>query len=62
MSRRALPYRRVFAVPAAIALLSAAGLGAALLGDGLWDACAWLGLGVPCLLGGWPLLRRRPRG
>ena len=32
---------------------------AALLGDGLWDALSWLGLGVPAVLGMRGLLRRR---
>ncbi|MCY1271379.1 hypothetical protein D9M68_288490 [compost metagenome] len=61
MKRRNL--RRVFAAPALLALLGFAGLFAALLGDGWWDALAWLGLGLPALLGFWPLLpgRRRPR-
>ena len=43
-----------FALPGAIALLASAGLFAALLGDGAWDALAWLGLGLIALLGGWP--------
>jgi len=41
---------KVFATPTVIALLSAAGLFAALLGDGIWDALGWLGLGVPTLI------------
>ena len=47
-----------FAIPALLAVLGAAGLFAALLGDGAWDALAWLGLGLIALLGGWPLLPR----
>ena len=47
-----------FAIPAALGGLSAVGLFAALLGDGPWDALAWLGLGLPALLGTWPLLKR----
>ncbi|MBD9426435.1 hypothetical protein IB232_13950 [Pseudomonas sp. PDM15] len=47
-----------FAIPTLIGVLSAAGLFAALLGDGPWDALAWLGLGLPAALGVWPLLRR----
>ena len=47
-----------FAIPALLAVLGAAGLFAALLGDGGWDALAWLGLGLPAVLGSWPLLRR----
>lgn len=47
-----------FALPLLIGLLSASGLLSALLGDGGWDAVAWFGLGVPTVLGCWPLLRR----
>lgn len=49
-----------FAIPALLAVLGAAGLFAALLGDGAWDALAWLGLGLglPAVIGTWPLLRR----
>ncbi|WP_165840809.1 hypothetical protein [Pseudomonas sp. SDI] len=38
---------KVFGPPCVIGLLGAAGLFAALLGDGGWDALAWLGLGLP---------------
>jgi membrane protein implicated in regulation of membrane protease activity len=48
-----------FMLPGLIAVLSLAGLFAALLGDGWWDALAWIGLGLPALLSIWPLLRRR---
>ncbi|QKE64814.1 hypothetical protein HNE05_16135 [Aquipseudomonas campi] len=48
-----------FALPTVLALLGAAGLFAALLGDGWWDALAWLGLGLPAVLGVWPLWPRR---
>ncbi len=37
----------VFTWPLWIALIGAAGLFAALLGDGGWDVLAWVGLGVP---------------
>ncbi len=47
MSHRSQSTSKVFAWPAAIALLSTAGLFAALLGDGAWDMLAWLGLGIP---------------
>lgn len=50
--------RSTFALPTLIGLGCAIGLFCALLGDGLWDAVAWLGLGIPALLGCWPLLRR----
>ncbi|MFK0311951.1 hypothetical protein ACIQUF_11980 [Pseudomonas sp. NPDC090233] len=51
MSHSSRTNRRIFAWPAVIAILGAAGLFAALLGDGAWDALAWLGLGIPALLG-----------
>lgn len=38
---------RVWAVPALLALSTAAGLTAGLLGDGAWDAVGWFGLGLP---------------
>ena len=38
---------QIFSVPAVIAIVSAVGLLAALLGDGLWDAVSWLALAVP---------------
>ncbi|WP_374322257.1 hypothetical protein [Aquipseudomonas alcaligenes] len=47
-----------FTIPALLAVLGAAGLFAALLGDGAWDALAWLGLGLPAVIGTWSLLRR----
>ncbi|WP_287028049.1 hypothetical protein [Pseudomonas sp. UBA6310] len=50
--------RSTFALPVLVGLGSAIGLFCALLGDGVWDGVAWLGLGVPALLGSWPLLRR----
>lgn len=51
MSHKSQSTRRVFAWPALIAGLGAAGLFAALLGDGGWDVLAWVGLGVPAVLG-----------
>lgn len=48
-----------FALPLLIGLLSALGLFCALLGDGWWDASAWFGLGIPAVLGTWPLLRHK---
>lgn len=37
---------KVFAAPTAIAVLTLAGLFAALLGDGAWDAVSWLAMGI----------------
>ncbi|OPK06829.1 MULTISPECIES: hypothetical protein [unclassified Pseudomonas] len=50
MKPRQSNFWKVFATPTVIALLSGAGLFAALLGDGVWDALSWLGLGVPAIL------------
>jgi hypothetical protein len=47
-----------FGLPTIIGLLCTLGLFSALLGDGWWDALSWLGMGVPAVLGTWPLLRR----
>lgn len=52
---------RVFGVPALIAVASLAGLVAALLGDGAFDATSWLGLSAPVAAIAWAMLRRRPR-
>ena len=53
------PLRRIFAAPAAIALLSIVGLVAALLGDGVYDILSWIGLLVPVLAIAWALRFRR---
>lgn len=45
--RKRLSLRAIFALPAALALLSLAGLIIALTGDGLPDAVAWLCLALP---------------
>jgi hypothetical protein len=42
--------RHVFAMPLLIGVLIAVGLFAALLGDGWWDALAWLGMGIAAVL------------
>ncbi|MCU7278307.1 hypothetical protein OC926_00485 [Pseudomonas peradeniyensis] len=51
MSHKSQSTRWIFAWPALIAVLSAAGLFAALLGDGMWDVLAWVGLGLSAGLG-----------
>lgn len=50
MKLRQSSFWKVFSTPIVIALLSAAGLFAALLGEGIWDALSWVGLGVPAFL------------
>ena len=47
MKPRQSNFWKVLATPTVIALLSAAGLFAALLGDGVWDALELAGLGHP---------------
>ena len=42
---------KTFAAPGVIALLTGLGLFAALLGEGWWDALAWLGMGVAAVFG-----------
>jgi hypothetical protein len=59
MRPRQSNFWKVFTTPLVIALLSAAGLFSALLGDGIWDGLSWLGLGVPAVLGLRGLLRHR---
>jgi len=51
----------LWGAPIALAVISAIGLIAGLLGDGIWDAASWLALGLPvgvCTIYG--LRRRKP--
>ena len=59
MRPRQSNFWKVFGSPTVIALLSAAGLFSALLGDGVWDAFSWLGLAAPAALALRGLLQRR---
>ncbi|WP_454761041.1 hypothetical protein [Caulobacter segnis] len=52
-------FRRVWAAPAAIAVVSLIGLVVALLGDGLNDWVSWIGLAVPLVVIVWARLKRR---
>ncbi|NWA29254.1 hypothetical protein HX882_00025 [Pseudomonas gingeri] len=61
MKPRSSNFWKVFGIPTLIALLSAAGLFAALLGDGAWDALSWLGLGIPAAISLRGLMGRRHR-
>ncbi|PRA19894.1 MULTISPECIES: DUF4175 domain-containing protein [Pseudomonas] len=58
MKPRQSNFWKVFGIPLGIGLLSAAGLFAALLGDGLWDSLSWVGLGIRAAIGTWALLKR----
>ncbi|MGL5995141.1 MAG: hypothetical protein ACRC1I_01240 [Pseudomonas proteolytica] len=58
MRPRQSNFWKVFGVPLVIGLLSAGGLFAALLGDGVWDSLSWLGLGIPAVIGVGGLVRR----
>jgi hypothetical protein len=52
---------QIFAVPTALGAITAIGLIAALVGDGIWDVVGWLSLGVPVVVIVWfLLLRPRP--
>lgn len=53
---------RLWGAPIVLGVLSAVGLLAALLGDGLYDAVSWLGLGLPVAASLWYGLRRRAKG
>ncbi|WP_030139278.1 MULTISPECIES: hypothetical protein [Pseudomonas] len=59
MRPRQSNFWKVFAIPSAIGVLCAAGLFSALLGDGMWDAVSWVGLGLPSVLAVWGLVPRR---
>ncbi|WP_115947984.1 hypothetical protein [Pseudomonas sp. GL-R-19] len=59
MKPRQSNFWKVFVIPTVIAVLSATGLFAALLGDGVWDSLSWVGLGVPAALALRGLLQRR---
>ena len=50
MSKKPARLWPVFKVPTMLGVLTAAGLFAALLGDGAWDALSWVGLGIPAVL------------
>lgn len=51
--------RQIYAMPAVVAAASAVGLVSALVGDGVWDALSWLGLGLAVVLAAWHGLPRR---
>lgn len=50
---RKAPGVMVWTMPVLLGLLTAVGLVAGLVADGLWDAVSWAGLGVPLLVAVW---------
>lgn len=46
-------FGQIFGVPILLAIVTAAGLLSALLGDGVWNALSWLALGIPLLVIAW---------
>ena len=52
-----LPTRKIWGVPLALALVSAFGLIAALLSDGIGDVLSWAALAAPICVVGWHLSR-----
>lgn len=58
MKPRQSNFWKVFSVPLAIGIVSATGLFAALLGEGVWDTLSWIGLGIPVWISVRGLLKR----
>ncbi len=59
IQRRSRSPGAIFAVPAAIALLSIVGLVSALTGDGIRDVLSWAALAVPVAAIAWAMRARR---
>ena len=51
---------QIWGVPLLLAVLTAIGLVAALLADGVWDLVSAVTLGAPVAVGAWYSLRRAP--
>ncbi|UVW27266.1 hypothetical protein [Massilia sp. H6] len=51
---------QIWRMPLLLAVLTAIGLVAALLGDGVWDLVSAVTLGAPVAVGAWHGLRRAP--
>lgn len=54
-------FRRLWAWPLALGLLTASGLLSALVSDAWGDVWSWFALGVPVAVGGWFSLARGAR-
>lgn len=50
---QSFPLRRIYGVPAILAVVTFGGLLSALLGDGIWDAASWCALIVPLAVIAW---------
>lgn len=59
MSKTTANFRRVWTAPILVAIASLVGLIAGLLGDGVLDWIAWIGLGAAVAVLGWALVVRR---
>jgi hypothetical protein len=55
--RRIRSLGEIFAMPVLLGVLSAIGLVVALLGDEIWDAVGWVGLGIPLLVAAYYMMR-----
>jgi len=49
----ARPLPQIFAIPIVLGVVSAIGLAVALVGDDVWDAIGWIGLGIPLAVTAW---------
>lgn len=49
-------FQRIFRIPALLAAVTAFGLVAALLGDGVWDGASWFALAIPLAVTGYCVL------
>ena len=58
-NRRWFSLREIFTAPLVLAILSAAGLLSALVGDGIYDAFSWFALGTPVAICGLNILRAK---
>lgn len=57
MKEHTLSRWQIWRMPLALGLFTAFGLGAALLGDGIWDVLSWVALAIPALVIIWHIAR-----
>jgi hypothetical protein len=57
--KASLSPRQIWGAPITLGVVSAVGLVAALLADGLWDVLSWIALAVPVAVSVWGLWRPR---